>query len=146
MGLMVLAAVVASAGSATAEAKRIQPGVFVTLDSTSLDDAERAIHVDTIRTRLGASSLFENKRVDVNVTRLAWVKVDNCIEVHVELAFVMSTTKDEIVSVANQTAKLVMAKGQFSIGKLPALRGEVIDNALGDLMYKLRRVAIARSV
>lgn len=143
MGLLVLACVVAGAGTASAE-KRV-PGVYVTLACPSVDDTERTTHIDHIKTRLGASSLLENKHVDVNVTRLVWATNGNSVEVHVDLAFVMSTRNNEIVSVANQTAKLTMSKTQFREGKLPTLRREVIDNALGDLLVKLRR-ATARNV
>ncbi len=145
MRLTVVAALVASTNIAQAESKHAPAGVFVTVLPV-LDHVERTAHVESIRTRLGGSSLLHDKHVDVNVTRLTWVTVDNCVEVQVELAFVMSTTKNEIVSIARQTAKLVMPKGQFSIGKLPALRREVLDNALGDLLFKLRRAAVVRSV
>jgi hypothetical protein len=143
MGLLVLACVVASAG--TAHAEKRAPGVYVSLTCPAVsDDGERATHIQTIKNRLAASSLLANKQVDVNVTRLAWVTNGNSVEIHVELAFMMSSN-NEITSVANQTAKLVMSKGQFSVGKLPMLRKEVIDTALGDLLYKLRR-AQTRSV
>ncbi len=141
---VVLACAVASASSARAEPKQ-QAGVFVTLTPVA-DVAERTSHIDCIRARLSASPLLENKHVDVNVTRLTWVTVGSTVEVQLELAFVMSNTNNEIVSLANQTAKLVLSKSQFRLEKLPSLRREVIDSALGDLLFKLRRAAIARSV
>lgn len=143
MGLIVLACVVASASTVRAEAKR-PAGVFVTLVQVQ-DQAERTGHIDNIRARLGACSQLENKHVDVNVTRLSWVTVGATVEVQLELAFVVSNTSNEIISVANQTSKLVIAKSQFREHKLPSLRREVIDDALGDLLFKLRRAAIARS-
>lgn len=143
MGLLVLACVVAAGGrSARAEAR--PAGVFVTLTPVT-DHAERTDHADLIRARLGACAQLANRVVDVNVTRLAWVEVGATVELQLELSFVMSTTGNEIVSVANQTAKLVMSKSRFRIDRLPALRHEVIDDALGSLIAKLRRVSI-RSV
>lgn len=142
MGLVVLACVVAG-GSAQAE--RRAAGVYVSLTCPAVaDQAERDDHVAHVRTRLGNHALLANKQVDVSVTRLAWVVNGNTVEIQAELGFVMSTD-NEIVSIAHQTAKLVMPKGQFSIGKLPALRKEALDNALGDLLVKLRRTA-ARAV
>ncbi len=142
MGLVVLACVVASAPLARAETKRA--GVFVTLTQVG-DEAERTGHIDAIRHRLAGCSYLENKHVDINVTRLRWVTVGASVEVQLELAFVVSNADNEIVSVANQTAKLVLAKAQFKESKLPSLRREVIDNAIGDLIVKLRR-ANARQV
>ena len=142
MGLVVLACVVASAPAA-AETKR-PAGVFVTLTQVT-DEAERTGHIDLIRHRLAGCSHLENKHVDINVTRLRWVTVGASVEVQLELAFVVSNADNEIVSVANQTAKLVLAKAQFKESKLPVLRREVIDNAIGDLIVKLRR-ANARQV
>lgn len=143
-GVMV-AVVVAVAGvrSVAAEPTR-RAGVFVTLSQVP-DEAERISHVEMIRKRLRECSQLANKVIDVNVTRLSYVTVGATVEVQLELGFVLSTANNEIVSVATQTAKLVMSRSRFKLHQLPALRREVIDSALGDLIVKLRRAA-ARNV
>ena len=109
------------------------------------DEAERSSHIDMIRKRLGDCTQLANKVIDVNVTRLSYVIVGATVELQLELGFVMSTPNHEIVSVASQTATLVLSKSRFKLAKLPSLRREVIDSALGDLVVKLRR-AVARNV
>lgn len=145
MAVLVLAAAVAVAAPRTASADTARPaGVFVTISQVT-DQAERTGHIDAIRTRLGACSQLANKVIDVNVTRLTYVTVGETVEVQLELGFVMSTPTNEIVSMANQTATLVLSKHKFKLDKLPALRREVIDTAVGSLIVKLRR-AVARNV
>lgn len=142
LGLVVLACLVAGPGAARADHT---PGVYVSLTCPAVaDQAERLEHVDHVRARLRNHAALADKQVDVNVTRLAWVVNGNAIEVQAELRLVVSTG-NEIVSIANQTAKLVMSKGQFRLAKLPALRREALDTAIGDLLVKLRR-ASARAV
>lgn len=145
MALWMVAAVVAVAGArpASAESAR-RAGVFVTLAQVT-NEAERASHIDVIRKRLGECSQLANKVIDVNVTRLSYVTVGTTVELQLELGFVLSTPSNEIVSMVNQTAKLVIPASRFKLDKLPALRREVIDSALGDLIVKLRRAA-ARNV
>lgn len=144
MALLMVAAVVAVTGvRASAEPAR-RAGVFVTLSPVT-DEVERASHIDVIRKRLGDCSQLANKVIDVNVTRLSYVTVGATVELQLELGFVLSTPNNEIVSMANQTAKLVLSKSKFKLDQLPALRREVIDSALGTLIVKLRR-ATARNV
>jgi hypothetical protein len=145
MALWMVAAVVAVAGArpASAESAR-RAGVFVTLAQVT-NEAERASQIDVIRKRLGECSQLANKVIDVNVTRLSYVTVGTTVELQLELGFVLSTPSNEIVSMVNQTAKLVIPASRFKLDKLPALRREVIDSALGDLIVKLRRAA-ARNV
>lgn len=145
MALVMVAAVVAVAGARIASAEPARrAGVFVTLSPVT-DEAERASHIDVIRKRLGDCSQLANKVIDVNVTRLSYVTVGATVELQLELGFVLSTPNNEIVSMANQTAKLVLSKSKFRLDQLPALRREVIDSALGTLIVKLRR-ATARNV
>lgn len=145
MAFLVLAAAIAVATPRTASADAARPaGVFVTLSQVT-DQAERAGHIDAIRTRLGSCPQLANKVIDVNVTRLAYVTVGDTVELQLELGFVMSTPTNEIVSMANQTATLVLPKHKFKLGKLPMLRRDVIDSAVGSLIVKLRRAA-ARNV
>ncbi len=145
MALLMVAAAVAVAGARTASAETTKrAGVFVTLSQVT-DEAERSSHIDMIRKRLGDCTQLANKVIDVNVTRLSYVIVGATVELQLELGFVMSTPNHEIVSVASQTATLVLSKSRFKLAKLPSLRREVIDSALGDLVVKLRR-AVARNV
>ncbi len=141
---LVVAAVVAVAGARAAFAEIKRPaGVFVTLSEVT-DEAERTSH-DVIRKRLVDCAQLANKVIDVNVTRLSYVTVGNTIELQLELGLVMSTPNNEIVSIASQTAKLVLSATKFKLAKLPGLRRELIDSALGELVLKLRR-AVARNV
>ena len=145
MALLMVAAAVAVAGARTASAETTKrAGVFVTLSQVT-DEAERSSHINMIRKRLGDCTQLANKVIDVNVTRLSYVIVGATVELQLELGFVMSTPNHEIVSVASQTATLVLSKSRFKLAKLPSLRREVIDSALGDLVVKLRR-AVARNV
>lgn len=145
MALLVVAAVVAVAGARTASAEPARrAGVFVTLSQIT-DEAERTSQIDVIRKRLGECSQLANRVIDVNVTRLSYVTVGATVEIKLELGLTLSTRNNEIVSVASQTAKLVLSKATFKLDKLPALRREVIDSALRDLVVKLRRAA-ARNV
>jgi len=137
IAVLVLACAVASSRNAHAEAKH-PVGVFVTMAQVT-DRVERAAHIDVIRARLAACAQLANKRVDVNVTRLTWVAVGESVEIQLELAFVMSVG-NEIVAIANQTAKLTLDKRQFNVAKLPSLRREVIVDAIGNLVVKLRRI------
>jgi hypothetical protein len=135
LGLVVLAMGVATA------APRTGPGVYVTLTTASIDDAERTAHVDTIKRGLANHSALENRHVDVTVNRISVTHIGNEVEIVAELTFVLSTTGDHIVSFGNQIAKVRMPRRQFHANKLPALRHEVIDNALVDLRRKLRAFA-----
>lgn len=145
IAVLVVAAVVAVLGARTASAETKRPaGVFVTLSQVT-DETERTSHIDVIRKRLRDCTQLANRVIDVNVTRLSYVTVGNTVELQLELGLVMSTPTNEIVSIANQTAKLVMPKAKFKLDKLPELRREVIDSALGELVLKLRRAA-ARNV
>jgi uncharacterized cupredoxin-like copper-binding protein len=136
VGLVVLAMGVAEATP--------QRGVYVTM-AANVDHAERAAHVDAIKRGLANHSALENRNFDVNVGKLSVTIVGNEVEIVAELSFVLSTAGDRIVSVGSQTAKLRVARRQFHASKLPALRREVIENALVDLRRKLRAHA-ARTV
>lgn len=144
IGLVVMACLVAGGGTARAEAKR-SAGVFVTLMQVT-DQAERAAHIDAIKAKLAACPLLANRVVDVNITRLAYVTVGNNVELQLELGFVLSNTNSEIVSVANQTAKLVLPAAKFKVKQLPELRRDVLDTAIGDLIIKLRKASVTRNV
>lgn len=137
MGLLVLACAVAISAP-RAHAENRSAGVFVTLSQVT-DDVERQGHIDAMKTKLGECPLLANRIVDVNVTRLSYAIVGSTVEVQLELGLVMSNGKQEIVSIANQSAKLVLSKHKFKLEKLPALRREVLDTAVGELIVKLRR-------
>jgi hypothetical protein len=140
VGLVVLAM-----GVATAE-PRTEPGVYVTMASPSIDGAERVAHVDTIRRGLTNHSALINRQIDVTINRMSLTYIRNEVEIVVELNFVLSTSGDQIVSFGNQTARLLIPRSQFNVNKLSALRGEVIENALGDLRRKLRTFAARTNV
>jgi len=137
--LPALAVLVLHAGAGHASPKT-EPGVFVRLSTTGMDEAERVVHTDIIRRALRVSWV-QDKHVDVNVTRLSVTYVGNAVEIVAELGFVLSSTGgagDRMASIGCQTAKLVLPRSQVNARKLPGLRREVIQSALGDLVRKLR--------
>jgi hypothetical protein len=134
---ILLVAVVLSATPSLATTRKVQPGVFVTLNA-SLDDAEKTWHLDAIHGRLANNAVFDNKHADINVNRLSVAVVGNDCEVTTEINFVLSTTTDQIVSVGTGTAKITLPKTQ-AVYKLPTLRREAIDSALVDMLAKLRK-------
>ena len=123
---------------ASASLAHAAPGVFVTVSQqTSIEDnSERAGHVDAIRRTLG--SAIDNKHLDITVNKLSVTIVGNQVEIVAELGFVLSTLGDQIQSFGTQTAKLTVPVRRYSPIKVPALRREAIDNALEDLLRKLR--------
>jgi len=102
-----------------------------------IDAGERLAHANLIRHALQVSWI-DDKHVDVHVSRLTVDYVGNTVEVVAVLGFVLSTTGDQMASIGHQTAKLVLPRSQVTARKLPGLRREVIQSALGDLLRKLR--------
>jgi len=135
---ILLLAFVASAAPSQATTRKVQPGVFVTLSSPAIDDAERSAHLQAIQGRLANHAAFTNKHADINVAELAVAIHGNDCEVTSQINFVLSTTSDQIVSVGTGTSKITLPKRQ-AVYQLPALRREAIDNALVDMLQKLRR-------
>ena len=118
----------------TAEAA---PDVHVCLQTTGIDDAERATHVAEIR-RVLAEAAPDVKTIDVAVTKLSVVIGDDKVLVSAEVSVVVSTGDDQIRSFGSGTATFTIARRPYRPERVAALRQLVLGDALDGVQRRVR--------
>jgi hypothetical protein len=114
------------------------PAVHICMPQTAgIDAAERTAHEDAIRRAMIAAAP-DAKAIDVSVSKLSVVIGKDNVEVSAELKVVVSTTDDQIRSFGSGTARFSVARRQHRPERVPALRRQVLLDALDGLHRRMR--------
>ena len=122
-------------------ARAAAPEIHVNIPQQGIDDAERAVHVDALRTQMRALLVDANidvKSADVCVSKLSIVVGQDKVIVSAEVRIVLSTKDDRILSLVSGTATFAIDKRQYRPEKTRELRRQVLADALGGVAKRMR--------
>lgn len=124
-----------------AQVAHAAPEIHVSVPQHGLDDAERAVHADALRTQMRAllhDAGIDAKSADICVSKLSIVIGDDKVVVSAEVRIVLSTKDDRILSLASGTATFAIARRHYRPEKTRELRGQVLADALDGLGRRVR--------
>jgi hypothetical protein len=135
------------------------PDLYVLINSSSddspgsTDKVMRKRHADIIkrvltekcRTEASVTSLaseaerwgLDARHIDLSVTRLDVVNTGNAVEIDAQLRLAISDDRGRMLSFLTGGAKLQVPSAKFDARYLPAMRREVLENAMRGMFDKL---------